>query len=69
MIHRPSDMGSFQFVVLAALRAKQLTRGCVPRVKGHHKVAVMAQLEVAEGRVTALEAVSSDVAIDPDPVA
>lgn len=52
MIHRPTNMGAFQFVVLAALRAAQLTRGCVPRVDGHHKAAITAQIEVAEGKIT-----------------
>ena len=51
MIQRPSDMGKFQFVVLASLRAVQLTRGCTPRVTGIHKRTTMAQLEVAEGKV------------------
>jgi len=51
-------MGSFEFVVLARLRAAQLVRGCAPRVGGDHSTAVMAQLEVAAGKVTAM----------PDPV-
>ena len=52
MIHRPADMGTFQFVVLSSLRAVQLTRGCRPRVEvGDHKRNVIAQLEVAEGKV------------------
>jgi len=44
-------MGKFQFVVLASLRAVQLTRGCTPRVTGVHKRTTMAQLEVAQGKV------------------
>ena len=44
-------MGKFQFVVLASLRAVQLTRGCTPRVTGIHKRTTMAQLEVAQGKV------------------
>ncbi len=45
-------MGTFQFVVLSSLRAVQLTRGCRPRVEvGTHKRNVIAQLEVAEGKV------------------
>ena len=51
VIQRPSDMGKFQFVVLASLRAVQLTRGCTPRVTGIHKRTTMAQLEVAQGKV------------------
>lgn len=44
-------MSTFEFVVIAALRAGQLSRGCVPRVVGAHVTAVIAQLEVAEGKV------------------
>jgi DNA-directed RNA polymerase subunit K/omega len=47
-------MGSFEFVVLAKLRALQLVRGCAPRVTGDHSTAVLAQLEVAAGKVTAM---------------
>jgi hypothetical protein len=47
-------MGSFEFVVLAKLRAGQLVRGCAPRVSGDHSTAVIAQLEVAAGKVTAI---------------
>lgn len=51
MIQRPPGVGAFEFVVLAALRAAQLTRGCTPRVDGGHKAIVTAQVEVAEGKV------------------
>ncbi len=52
MIRPPHAMGSFEFVAVAALRAAQLTRGCRPRVGGDHTTAVLAQLEVAGGKVT-----------------
>ena len=52
MIRPPSGMGAFQFVVLAGLRAAQLTRGCTPKVDGDHTPPVMAQREIAEGKVT-----------------
>jgi hypothetical protein len=52
VIHRPAAMGAFQFVVLATLRAAQLMRGCQPRVDGTHKPTVIAQCEVAQGKVT-----------------
>jgi hypothetical protein len=52
VIHRPPDVGAFQFVVLATLRAAQLMRGCTPRVEGPHKATVTAQLEVSAGKVT-----------------
>ena len=51
MIRRPPGVGTFQFVVLATLRAAQLMRGCRPRVDGVHKATVIAQLEVSEGKV------------------
>lgn len=53
MIRPPYPMGSFHFVAVAALRAAQLMRGCRPRVDGDHTTAVLAQREVAEGKVTA----------------
>lgn len=56
MIQRPTHIGAFQFVVVASLRAAQLTRGCLPKVDGLHKVTVTAQLEVSEGRIAALDA-------------
>jgi DNA-directed RNA polymerase subunit K/omega len=52
VIQHPAGIGAFQFVVLAALRAVQLARGCRPRVDGIHKNTVIAQLEVAQGKVT-----------------
>ena len=61
MIHRPLSIGQFEFVAIAALRAVQLSRGCLARVEGDHNTAVMAQREVAEGKVTR----AIDVAADP----
>ena len=51
MTIRPPGMGALEFVAIAALRAAQLTRGCLPRVDGDHTTAVLAQREVAEGKV------------------
>ena len=51
MLQPPLGMSQFEFVVLSSLRAAQLTRGCVPRLAGPHKNAVMAQMEVAERKV------------------
>jgi hypothetical protein len=53
VIHRPLSIGAFEFVVLASLRASQLTRGCLPRIDGDHTVAMTAQLEIACGMVVA----------------
>jgi hypothetical protein len=47
----PADIGKFRFVILASLRAVQLTRGCIPRIEGEHKHTVTAQLEVMQGLV------------------
>jgi hypothetical protein len=42
-------------VVLATLRAAQLMKGCRPRVeRGVHKSTIIAQVEVAEGKVQQL---------------
>jgi DNA-directed RNA polymerase subunit K/omega len=50
----PAEPGRFHFVVVAAMRAKQLARGCVPRVEGDRPHAVLARIEVAEGKVAAV---------------
>ncbi len=65
MIWRPTNMGSFEFVVLATLRTGQLTRGCLPRVTGDHTKAVIAQREVAEGLIVATANASSQVPAEP----
>ena len=55
MIQRPPSFGAFEFVVLSMLRAQQLIRGCTPRVDvGSHKKSVVAQIEIAEGKVIQL---------------
>ena len=41
----------FEFVAVASARARQLLRGCTPRVEQCAKVAVTAQHEVAERKV------------------
>ena len=51
MVKRPDGMNVFEFVVLSALRAAQLQRGCTPRVLPSEKVAVTAQHELAEGKI------------------
>ncbi|HVZ22286.1 MAG TPA: hypothetical protein VG871_14540 [Vicinamibacterales bacterium] len=56
MIHRPAGIGAFEFAVLASLRASQLCRGCLPRIDGEHTVAVTAQMEVAGGTVSSVQA-------------
>lgn len=51
MVPRPDALGAFQFVAISRLRAHQLTAGSVPRFEGPHTVAVMAQMEVAAGKI------------------
>ena len=51
-VRPPADVGAFRFAVVSALRAGQLLRGCVPRVDGGaHRATVIAQLEVAGGKI------------------
>jgi len=52
-------MGTFHFIILTSLRAAQLMRGCRPRVNGDHKAIVIAQLEVAEGKIAQIGTVGA----------
>jgi len=54
MVKRPPEISAFEFVVVSALRAAQLQRGCRPRVLESPKVGVTAQQEVAERKVLPL---------------
>ena len=49
MVTRPGHLNAYEFVVVAALRAKQLLAGCTPRLAGDHNAPTMAQMEVASG--------------------
>ena len=51
MVSRPYGTNAFEFVVVSALRAAQLMKGCTPRVPAGYKHIVTAQLEVAAGKV------------------
>ena len=51
MVERPVGMNQFEFVIVSSLRAKQLMRGCIPRVAVGRKVITTAQIEVATGKV------------------
>jgi DNA-directed RNA polymerase subunit K/omega len=51
MVKRPDGINAFEFSVLSALRAEQLSRGCTPRVQRCAKLAVTAQHEIAERKV------------------
>ena len=51
MIYLSLESNPFEFAVVAALRAKQLMAGCVPRVLPASKFTSTASLEVREGKV------------------
>jgi DNA-directed RNA polymerase subunit K/omega len=61
VIQRPAELNAFEFAVVAGLRAAQLARGCTPRVNSSSKLAVIAQLEVAERKVAREPAVAAVV--------
>jgi DNA-directed RNA polymerase subunit K/omega len=65
VVHRPADLSAFEFAVLAGLRAAQLARGCTPRVACAQKIAVTAQIEIAERKVVQ----TSSVPVMPIPTA
>jgi hypothetical protein len=58
MVIRPPHLGSYEFVVVCALRAQQLLAGSVPRAEAGHSAATTAQMEVAGGHVA--RAVAND---------
>jgi hypothetical protein len=51
MIARPSHLGSYEFVVVCALRTQQLLAGSVSRAAAGHSATITAQMEVAGGHV------------------
>jgi DNA-directed RNA polymerase subunit K/omega len=51
---RPEN--SFEYVTIAAARARQLLRGCLPRVDGSLKPARRALQEVSRGAISRVEA-------------
>jgi DNA-directed RNA polymerase subunit K/omega len=55
---RPAN--SFEFVTVAAHRARQLLEGCLPRVEGSAKPARRALQEVVAGAVKRAEVVPAD---------
>ena len=52
-IVRPNN--SFEFVTIAAARARQLLAGCIPKVEGSPKPARRALQEVVAGQVDKVE--------------
>jgi DNA-directed RNA polymerase subunit K/omega len=55
VVDRSRLPNAFEFVAVASARAKQLMRGCLPRVVSDEKPARLAQREVIEGEVEKLE--------------
>jgi hypothetical protein len=51
MVILPSNTNAFEFATVAALRTKQLMRGCVRRVTGPSKLTTVAQSEIVAGLV------------------
>ncbi len=51
MIDRSNLPNAFEFITVAGARARQLLKGCTPRVDGEHKTARLAQKEVLSGAV------------------
>ena len=61
MIDRSKLANSFEFVVTAGARARQLLAGSTPRVAvGEHKKTTVAQQEVITGEVTKIGKAESD---------
>jgi DNA-directed RNA polymerase omega subunit len=50
-------VNKFEFVVVAGERAKQLQRGCTPKVEGSDKTARLAMKEVKLGKIEKVDAV------------
>ena len=51
--NRPQN--AFEFVTVASARARQLLKGCTPKVEGSPKPARRALQEVSQGLVTPVE--------------
>jgi DNA-directed RNA polymerase subunit K/omega len=66
MIDRSKLPNSFEFVVTAGARARQLLAGSVPRVTvGEHKKTTVAQQEIITGAVEKLEKTEKSDEVDP----
>lgn len=60
MADRRDAPNAFEFVVVAGARARQLLRGCTPRVPGPEKPARLAQKEVKAGKVERIPLPNTD---------
>lgn len=54
-MERPQSLNAFEFVALASARARQLLRGCIPKVERQANATRTAQLEVASGEIRRIE--------------
>ena len=54
MVRRTDVANAFEFVIMAGARARQLQKGCEPRVAAtpEDKLVRLAQREVKEGKIT-----------------
>ena len=52
-------MNKFEYVVVAGARAKQLLKGCTPKVEAHNKPARTAMKEVKQRKIEKLEKVET----------
>lgn len=66
MVNRPLETNSFEFIAVAALRTKQLMRGCIPLVPPAHKLTTTAQLEVVAGKIFKLTQEPPPIPRPPD---
>jgi DNA-directed RNA polymerase subunit K/omega len=65
-MRQPDGMSGFEFVVVASLRAAQLSRGCIARLDPlGHKFIVTAQREVAAGIVVGSRIVPDQAVVPP----
>jgi DNA-directed RNA polymerase subunit K/omega len=58
-------INTFEFVVIASLRVRQLVDGCTARVEGDGKVTVIARREVLAGKVSRLPAATVIQPVSP----
>ena len=53
-------MNKFEYVVISGARAKQLLKGCTPKVEGNNKPARTAMKEVAQRKIEKIETVREE---------
>ena len=51
MAEKVESQNTFEFVLVAGARARQLLQGCTPRTSGSDKPVRLAQQEVREGKI------------------